>query len=124
MPGGYYPHASLEVQGIGDLVSITELTLDIDNKAQTETTMKSAGAGFSHGPVTLDGSFNVKYATAPETSFIDMVRKKQILGMTFKLADGTRVPLEAAPNKASYKAQEVGADTCSVTFSGFTPTTQ
>lgn len=124
MPGGYYPKAGLEVQGIGDLVSITEVTLNFDNKAATETTMKSAGAGFSHGQVTADGEFTVKYATSPEASFIDMVRKKQILGMTFKLADGTRIPLEAAPGKASYKAQEVGADTCSITWSGFTPTTQ
>ncbi len=124
MPGGYYPKASLEVQGVGDLVSITELTLDIDNGAQTEMTMKTAGSGFSHGPVKVDGSFSVKYSTDPEADFVSLVRKKQIVGMTFKLADGTRIPLEAAPSKASYKSQETGADTCSISFSGFTPQTQ
>lgn len=120
----YYPHASLEVQGIGELVSVTDLELNVDNQGKTETTMKNAGSGFSTGPVMYDGSFTVKVSTAPEANFIDFVRMKQIKGMTFKLADGTRIPLSALPNKAAYKSQEVGADTLAVTWSGFSPVTQ
>jgi hypothetical protein len=124
MPGGYYPHGKLEVQGIGDLVSVTDISLDLDNKATVETTMHSAGAGFSHGPLTGDGSFSVKYGTAPEAKFMRMVIEKQIKGFTFKLPDGERIPMICAPGKGSYKSQETGADTIGISFVGFTPETQ
>lgn len=122
----FYPHGSLEVQGVGDLVSITELQFDIDNKAVAETTMKSAGAGFSFGQVMITGSFTVKNATAAteEKDWIAAVRDREILGITIKLPNGNRIPVNMAPEKSSFKDQEQGASTTGVSFVGFTPQTQ
>lgn len=120
----YYAHSSLEVQGVGDLISITENSFDIKNEAAQETTMKSAGAGFSHGQVKITGSFTVKNSTTPEYDWIAAVRDRRILAFTHKLPDGSRVPVSVAPEGASFKDQEVGASTTNVSYVGFTPKTQ
>lgn len=120
----FYAHSSLEVQGVGDLISITDNSFDIGNDAQEETTMKSAGAGFSFGQVKITGSFTVKFSTSPEIDWIKMVRTKQITAFTHKLPDGTRIPVSVAPKQCSFKDQEVGAATIAVSYVGFTPQTQ
>lgn len=120
----FYAHSSLEVQGVGDLISITNNSFTITNDAQEETTMKSAGAGFSFGQSKVTGSFEVKYSTTPEVDWIKKVRQKVITAFTHKLPDGTRLPVSVAPKEAAFKDQEVGAATISVSYVGFTPQTQ
>ena len=58
----FYARSAIEMGG-GDLITIVNVTLNIKNGATAETTMRSAGSGFSFGSVTLDGSFDIKNPT-------------------------------------------------------------
>lgn len=116
----FYPHGSIEWLG-GDLVSVESFSLDIDNKAAVETTMHTAGAGFSFGPVTVSGDFMIKNSTVAERNFLGAVMNKTINSITLKTSDGTRLPITCAFGKIGLKDQEAGASTSTINYMGTIP---
>ena len=116
--GQFYPRSSIEMEG-GDLINIVNVALNIRNGGTVETTMHSAGSGFSAGPVTVEGSFEIKNPTVSERDYIGKVVRKEITDITFKHPDGSRLPLTIMPNEAGVKDQDTGASTTSWGFVGF-----
>ena len=114
-----YPHAAVEMQG-GELYTIEDVSVDEENGATAETTMRRAGAGISFGPVKCSVSFTVKNPSTPaERNWRAMVRARLITQLVIKYPDGTADVIDGAFSKRSFKDQEAGASKTTMDFVGF-----